>query len=87
MPKVYIRPEIKNENSDKGKFQCPVFMNKARQVCPFMLALNSNDPPMNWISAGTALILDPGEKSGLALSRGAVSHGFYCVCFQDYPKT
>ena len=69
LPSVYVRPvELNNETKNKAGeddcvYQCPVFLNRARQVSPIAIPLNSTEKPDKWILAGTALILDPGKIS------------------------
>ncbi len=41
--------------------ECPVFMNRSRQVCVFKLKLKCPEPAEKWAMAGVALILDPGK--------------------------
>ena len=78
MPSVYIRPvlrsDVKNTASATGAaddansmetFECPVFINKARQFCALSLPLNSRDPTSKWIMAGAGIILDPGTTHSL----------------------
>lgn len=66
MPSLYVRPVVTSTDSEQDtkqdeKFNCPVFINRARQVCPFHLPFNSGQPADKWTMAGTALILDPGQ--------------------------
>ena len=68
LPSIYVRPVVlKDATGEKREsnyyYECPVFMNKARQVCPATLPLSSGISPDNWIMAGTAIILDPGTIS------------------------
>ena len=42
-------------------YECPVFMNRARQVCAFTLPLATEGSTNRCIRAGVALILDPGK--------------------------
>ena len=76
MPSVYIRPvlmsDVKNTASagaaaddanSMETFECPVFINKARQFCALSLPLNSRDPASKWIMAGAGIILDPGTTT------------------------
>lgn len=81
MPSVYVRPVIKSQMStdkeqtdgpqqqepDAAKFDCPVFINRARQVCPLHLSLTSNQPKEKWVLAGTAVILDAGKCKEVVL--------------------
>lgn len=55
--------EQANNEQKPDKVLVPVFMNKARQVQPFSLPLNSSEPGQHWTAAGTALILDPGKTN------------------------
>ena len=49
-------------SNDQLVYYCPVFMNKARQVCTAYLPLPiGNVPSMNWTMSGTAILLDPGK--------------------------
>ncbi|XP_071959570.1 uncharacterized protein [Antedon mediterranea] len=69
MPSVYIHPMLKGEQTDNeeegyGIYDCPVFMNKSRQLCTFTLNLRCPEPVEQWILAGTGLLLDPGIPEG-----------------------
>ena len=69
LPSVYVRPVLskdkpeKEEGEPQYEYQCPLFINKARQVCALMVGLNSDVPEFQWIMAGTSIILDPGLLS------------------------
>ena len=47
--------------------ECPVFMNRSRQVCVFTLKLKCPEPAEKWAMAGVALILDPGKIASFVI--------------------
>ena len=56
-----ITDEDQGSSSEFDKYHCPLFMNKARQVCSIHLPLNCTKGEVEkWQVAGTAVILDPG---------------------------
>ena len=62
MPSLYVRPVLTSALGEQGKkFDCPAYMNRARQVCPLHLPLSTNQSTEKWVMAGTAIILDPGK--------------------------
>ncbi|CAH1797693.1 unnamed protein product [Owenia fusiformis] len=71
---IETRDESQDEEKDQNKdteaeeqmekYQCPVFMNKARQVCVCALPIPTAEPQSRWINSGTALILDTGVPEG-----------------------
>ncbi|XP_078672103.1 uncharacterized protein LOC144911712 isoform X1 [Branchiostoma floridae x Branchiostoma belcheri] len=68
LPVVYVKPVLTSEMSGPGGdggeditlYNCPVFMNKARQVCSLTLPLRCPSPTENFIMSGAAVILDAG---------------------------
>ncbi|XP_064650622.1 uncharacterized protein LOC135502065 isoform X3 [Lineus longissimus] len=68
LPLIHVKAITKTKNSssqdDLQKYNCPVFMNKARQVCSLVLPLSSNLPTSTWVRSGAALIIDPGIAKG-----------------------
>ena len=64
MPSVYIYPVLVSEQPQPPEgyylYDCPVYMNKARQTSVLSLPLPSREKPHTWIMAGTAIVLDPG---------------------------
>ena len=70
---MYVRPVLKSslagglvedgrrQEEMETKYECPMFMNKARQVCLLTLPLNTRQPSEMWLNAGVAIILDPGQ--------------------------
>ena len=66
LPSIYVRPVVLKDatgeeiRESNNVYECPVFMNRARQVSPATLPLSSSISPDKWIMAGTAIILDPG---------------------------
>ncbi|XP_006816780.1 uncharacterized protein LOC100369618 [Saccoglossus kowalevskii] len=78
MPSVYVRPVLKSsmaesQQSEEGAslYECPVYINKARQVTAFTLHLKCPYPVEQWTLAGTAILLDPGApEESIKKSKG-----------------
>lgn len=68
-PETSEKKETSKDSESKGGekeyertvYDCPVFMNRARQVCAFVLPLSTEGSPDRWTRAGTAVILDSGQ--------------------------
>ena len=66
MPSVYVRAELRSvlmtERGDSSTtLDCPVFINRARQVCAFHLPLNCGEAVERWQLHFLGIILDIGK--------------------------
>ena len=67
MPSVYVRAELQSvvqEEDDEvaPKLNCPVFINRSRQVCAFQLPLNCAGEVERWRLHSLGIILDIGKS-------------------------
>ena len=60
VPVVNCKPQLVVEGKEeKGVYQCPVYMNDSRgKTFVFVAQLKTKHPPLRWVLAGVAMILD-----------------------------
>ncbi|KAK6172547.1 hypothetical protein SNE40_016179 [Patella caerulea] len=84
VPCIYLRPVAKSdevdddehardfggEGEDSRMYQCPVYINKSRQMLVGKFPLNCSPSSDRWVQSRTALVLDPGlPEDGCKKSR------------------